>query len=201
VGRNEETGESFRCNIQFYMAIEGLCGWHSNHNADVPWVQAVSCADVYSSDMNLTAVRMAALTGVVLNAVGTEMKLPFGGYGLTGVCNDTAALVDQALRGTTEIYPLTSTGRFLMHVRRRMQRLHDQLLAEQAMDMSAETRDLEKLAQATKDIPSDLHASPGDAADSARRMRRCLPPNELPFQLMVESKNMMETIVEDVRNQ
>ena len=56
------------------MAIEGLCGWHSNHNADVPWVKSVSTTKVYTQDQALQAVRMAGLLAVTFNSVATEVR-------------------------------------------------------------------------------------------------------------------------------
>jgi hypothetical protein len=187
----DATGASNKCNIQHYMAIEGMCGWHSNHNASVPWIRPVDCGENMHGVKAVQAVRMAGLSAVILNAVGTELELPLGGYGLTGVCNDTSALLDQALRGETYIYPLTSTGRFLMHQARRIRALRKNL--EDLPNFKAEISDLDRLADATVHIPSDLHASPSNCADSSRRLLHCLP-QDLPFQMMVETKKIMEEI-------
>jgi hypothetical protein len=69
----DENGSPNKCNIQFYMAIEGLCGWHSNHNADVPWIKSVSTTDVYDTKTALRAVRMSGLLACTFNSIGTEM--------------------------------------------------------------------------------------------------------------------------------
>ena len=110
----DESGKSRKCDIQFYMAIEGMCGWHSNYNTDVPWVKGVSTTELYTTEQALTAIRMSGILACTFNAIGTDMALPFGGYGVLGVCNDTAALVDFAVRGETNMYPLLSTGRYLL---------------------------------------------------------------------------------------
>lgn len=190
--------EGSRANVQFYVAIEGLCGWHSNHNVDAPWIRGVSTCPVYEPAMAVDAVRLSSLCGVVLNCVATEMELPFGGYGLTGVCNDTAAIVDWALRGETNMHPLTSVGRFLLHVRRRMQKFKEAL--SQANEMEREVEDLDKLMRATTKVPSDLLASPTAAEESARRMLECFPPDdELAFALSVDCKRIMENLLEEVK--
>mmetsp|Transcript_11117 Transcript_11117/g.25852 ORF Transcript_11117/g.25852 Transcript_11117/m.25852 type:complete len:689 (+) Transcript_11117:234-2300(+) len=128
VGVNEATGKSRRCDIQFYMAIEGMCGWHSNHNIDAPWLEAVSTTNPYGKEDTLTAVRMCGIVGCAFNQIGTEMDLPFGGYGVLGVCNDTAAVIDRAIRGETNMYPLIATGRFLMHIAKFLGRFHECLI-------------------------------------------------------------------------
>jgi hypothetical protein len=69
----DENGTSHKCNIQFYMAIEGMCGWHSNHNTVVPWIKPVSTTDVYDTKTALRAVRMSGLLACTFNAIGTEM--------------------------------------------------------------------------------------------------------------------------------
>ena len=191
----DNTGLPNKCNIQQYMAIEGMCGWHSNHNANVPWIRPVDCGEVTEGEKTIQAVRMAGLSAVVLNAVGTDLELPFGGYGLTGVCNDTSALLYWALRKETSVYPLTSTGRFLMHQARRIRTLRNNL--EALPNFKTEIDDLNCLVNATVNIPSDLHASPSQCADSSRRLLHCLPP-DLPFQLMVDSKRIMEKILLEI---
>lgn len=66
--------EGTKCDIQFYVAIEGLCGWHSNHNADVPWVRAVSTTEIYDRNQTLQAVRMAGLLAVTFNSLATKVS-------------------------------------------------------------------------------------------------------------------------------
>lgn len=62
-----------KCDIQFYVAIEGLCAWHSNHNVDVPWIKPVSTTNLYDRKQSLQAVRMAGLLAVTFNALATEV--------------------------------------------------------------------------------------------------------------------------------
>lgn len=184
-------GKKSKCNIQFYMAIEGMCGWHSNHNVDVPWIIATASTEPYSKEKALQAVRMASLLSVTFNAIGTEQKLPFGGYGVLGVCNDTAALLDQAIRGTTNMYPLVSTGRYLMHIAKRLVALRIGLL--NASKLEEELKDIQQMIAAIMDISSDLQASPSNALDATRRYLACLPRASV-FQLEAESKEIMTRI-------
>lgn len=68
-------GEGNRCNIQFYAAIEGLCGWHSNHNFDVPWYEKTRIAKVYNKEQTLEAVRLIGLLATVVNTIATEVRV------------------------------------------------------------------------------------------------------------------------------
>jgi hypothetical protein len=65
-----------KLDIQFYVAIEGMCGWHSNHNVDVPWVKAVPTTKVYSRAQTIQAVRLAGLLATTFNALATEVDSP-----------------------------------------------------------------------------------------------------------------------------
>ncbi len=67
------------CDIQFYVAIEGLCGWHSNHNVDVPWLRPVSTTEPYDRIQQVQAVRMAALLAVTFNSLATEVSAESAG--------------------------------------------------------------------------------------------------------------------------
>jgi len=95
----DENGNSNKCSLANFMAIDGMAGWHSNEYVDAKWLDYVQAGKEHRNEAVLDVVRMEGLLSTVLNATGTELDLPFGGYGLTGVCNDSAALLDQALEG------------------------------------------------------------------------------------------------------
>jgi hypothetical protein len=139
----------------------------------------------------VAAVRIASLSAVTTNTVGTELELPFGGYGLTGVCNDSAAIVEYAMRGNTSVYPLTSIGRYLTHSVRRAQKLKERL--QRQPNMEKEIKAMDRIIGTFMNMPTDVHASPSHAIFSAERLIGSLPPG-LPFQSMVESKEVMERI-------
>ena len=178
--------------LQHFNGIEGFCGWQSNEHPEVPFNVAVETGPRLKGNDAVRAARIAALYATVLNGLSTELKLPFGGYGLTAVCNDSAALVQQCLYNATTIYPMTSVGRFLLRTQRYGDRLADQLNSHEDLDL--EVQDLYLITTAMKKIPSDLNASPGNAQDAARRMLATLQPN-LPFLLAKDSKNVMESIL------
>ena len=192
-------GQSNKCNIQFYMAIEGMCGWHSNHNVDVPWVEPVSTTRIYDQEEALMAVRMSGILACTFNQIGTEMDLPFGGYGVLGVCNDTAAIIDFAVRGETNMYPLLSTGRFLMHIAKFLADFHEGLLlnskgedGKPSKKMKASIADTIRLASAACNMQSDIHCSPKQMAGAARRYTSNYPTAY--FQISEDSKEVMQEI-------
>ena len=199
VGRN-------KCDVQFYMAIDGMCGWHSNHNPDFPWQSLNPTTDAYRREDALKAVRLCGIVACVYNQIGTEMELPFGGYGLIGVCNDTVALVDRAVRGETDIYPLMTTGRFLSHTAAFLTNYHDRMVAGGGSGdggdarMEAAARDVLLLASAAFGMESDIHCAPNEIADVARRF--AVNYSKPIWQINRESHNVMKEILqqhEDIR--
>jgi hypothetical protein len=145
------------------------------------------------------ATRIAGLYANVLNGLATAHDLPYGGYGTTAVCNDSAALVQQCLYGENTIYPMTSIGRYMQRCIYYAQSIREQLALHE--NMEEETRDLVEIVQAMKNLPSDINATPANAASAARRML-CTLQNERPFVLMDDAKRAMEALlVEDEMEQ
>jgi hypothetical protein len=184
------------------MAIDGLCGWHSNHHvANVPWIQTTDCSPIWQNDkMVIDSVRTAGLLAVIINTVGTKYHLPFGGYGLTGVCNDSAALIEYALSGTTNVYPLTFNGKFAMHnlrvardLYRTLERQRDGSSTHGSDPVSADLASLERLIGATMNLFSDTNTLPSEAADQCRRYLFC-QPKDAPFSLTVQSRKVIEAV-------
>ena len=66
----------------------------------------MDCGEVMRGDKMIDSIRTAAMEAVVFNVTGTRLELPHGGYGLMGVCNDSAAIIQYALSGKVDIYPL-----------------------------------------------------------------------------------------------
>jgi hypothetical protein len=101
------------------------------------------------------------------------MKLPFGGYGVLGMCNDSATLIDFAIRGKTMSYPLLSTGRFLIHIVSYLAKLKDEFMAlrgtlkDEKLDHIV--FDATSLIKSTSRLPSDLHISPSTLIDTSAR--------------------------------
>jgi hypothetical protein len=188
-----------KCDVQFYVSIDGMCGWNSNHNPQVPWKQQVSTAPIYTRTQALAAVRTTGLVAVTFNSIATEMNLPFGGYGVLGVCNDSAGLVDTAIRGETNLYPLISTDRFLWHTLRRLVRLQASLQQAQAESSTTHNlqlllEDIQNLIRAASTMESDIHSSPSRLTSAKRRYDACYPISI--FRLTAKSKQMLQTEVE-----
>lgn len=195
---NRADGSINRCSIQHFIAIDGFCGWHSNHDANMPWLADVNCDTPVTGKEAVRASRLAGLYACVLNGLGTEMDLPFGGYGLTGVCNDSAALLEHCMYGKSNIYPMTSIGRFLMHSLRYTRDFRTRLTLQPGND--EELEDLGDILKSMREIPSDVHAAPANARSAAERMLYFLPEDP-PFKILDETKRIMGEILQEERDE
>lgn len=105
-----------------------------------------------------------------------------------GVCNDTAALVDFAVRGSTNMYPLLSTGRFLMHTAAHLVDTHQKL--SKYDDMKVIAKDARRLASAACFMESDIHCSPTQLIGAVRRFNANYPDSF--FQITDDSREIMQ---------
>jgi hypothetical protein len=181
------------------MAIDGLCGWHSNHNVNVPWIEVVELSSVMTGTDAVEAVQVAALEAVIINTVGTKHNLPFGGYGLVGVCNDTAGLIQHSLEGTTNVYPLTFNGKFAMHNLRTARELRSNLCRQHILDCSSAIASVDRLIRAIASLSSDVNTMPAEAVNQCKR-QLIGQPKLPPFALMLESAKIIQSILDELQN-
>jgi len=183
-------------NIQHFISIDGLCAFASNNNVDVPWIKDIDCGSRLKGTDVLPAVRLAAIQALIVTTVGSDFKLPNGGYGINGVCNDTAAWLEQALFGSTHIYPITITGRFAIHMMRRARELETQFQAKK--DFEAEAQATRDLLQGLTRLPSDMTNLPSGALDQCRRQLHCMHP-ERPFKLMLRTESIIKNVQKEMK--
>jgi len=157
--------------LQFYVSIGGLCSFHPDEDQFAPWAAKTSLAEIYSPEMALKAIRMCAVVAVTFNRIATEFNLPFGGYGILGMCNDSATIVDFAIRNKhTNAYPLLSTGRYLNHIVNYFIKLKEELTKScERSKLQPVIEDILCLIKSTSCLPSDLHISPESEIDMSRR--------------------------------
>lgn len=175
------------CAIQFYVSAEGLTAFYANQDVDVPWLERVPLSRMYTNAEAVTAVRMAGMVAHVYNKIGADMNLPCGGYGVLGMCNDSATIIDYAIRGETTAYPLLATGRYLNHIFNYLVDLKDGLKNDP--EMGKAVNDLKKLIKSSVKMPNDLHVSPATITDCAKRFNATY--SKCVFQKTEDSKAVM----------
>jgi len=107
----------------------------------------------------------------------------------------TAALVEFAVRGSTNMYPLVSTGRFLMHTATNLTEFYNKLSEDK--DMEKVATDARRLASAACFMGSDIHCSPSQMIGATRRFLANYPTSY--FQITEDSRQIMERVLNEYR--
>lgn len=185
--------------LQFYVSIGGLTCFHPDQDQDAPWAAKTSLADVYPHDVAVRAIRMCAIVAVTFNRIAAELNLPNGGYGILGMCNDSSTLIDFALRGETNSYPLLSTGRYLNHIVSYLIKLKDELSKNSCKGSKVEPvyDDILCLIRSTSRIPSDLHISPTTLVGMSERYDKTYGVSV--FQITADAKAILREMANTAR--
>ena len=127
----------------------------------------------------LHAAALCANLSDVINDVAAAAGLAMNGYGVTGVCNDSVAVVQQAITGHSTGYPLFMRDQVLLPEIEL--RLHDRNRRDDAA--------LRELKAAMALAPSDEAMN----ASSAARARASIPwqPGAEPFESTVRARAIL----------
>ena len=130
-------------------------------------------------DKALEAVKLAGVFTDVVQQSARKLDLYADGYGITGVCNDSVAVVQQAVTGRADAYPLLMKDEVLYGALK--ERLGD---ANKADDPT-----YREIRRAMKDLPSDVHAN----SSSRRRALASLPwaAGKEPFVSSEEARRIL----------
>ena len=175
--------------LQYYQGTEGLNGWAAMNDLDRPWQNGRSNGSVQYSptvfrDQQLSdAVELCELMGAVHNSEASMHNLHLGGYGAIGFCIDSTALLEYALTGHTNLFPLTLGGLW----RERLSAELDHLL-EQNMRPNEEAVDRYK--RAIENMPQDLYHTIETRKDAKRRLLAS-QPSYSPF-LLIQDLNQQK---------
>lgn len=167
--------------LQWFQGTGGLCGWdalndlhrpwqNDRHNGTVRYLGEPFTAQEYAGLMHLSA-----LIALVHNQEATAHHLRLGGYGSLGFCLDSTALLQFALRGVCDFYPLVLSGLW----RERLDRRAAALAARADLDGQW----LARYRAALRDLPLD-YSHHGAGADQARRRLQASLPLNSPFALV-----------------
>lgn len=102
-GPNNKDG--FDADLKWFQGISGT-GFFAGGLAATPTWCGKKIADTYSGEKAVEALELAGLMGDVINKSAKAQQLAVGGYGVTGVCNDSVAIIQQAMSGHVTAYPL-----------------------------------------------------------------------------------------------
>ncbi|MFN9991392.1 MAG: arginine repressor, partial [Cyanobacteriota bacterium] len=115
---------------------------------------------------------------LVHNLEASERHLLHGGYGPLGLCIDSAALLQQALEGRCQVFPVLLGGIWRERLLKRSQRV----LATAPLG-EGQRRTLEGYQRALGALPYDGFLQGAGAAQALERLRACQPSSS-PFVLV-----------------
>ena len=168
--------------LQYYQGVEGLNGWAALNELHRPWQNDRSNGTVAYQSSELRGEQLAEtldlceLMGAVHNSEARFSHLHMGGYGALGFCIDSTALLEQAITGRTNLFPLTLGDLW----RQRLQRqLHQQLESGlQATDDS-----VSRYRLSLDQLPQDLCHNSQSRHGALRRLTASQPRHS-PFTLV-----------------
>ena len=170
--------------LQWYQGTGGLCGWDGLNDLRRPWQNDHQSGTVRYLGEPFTAaqlpdlMRLCEVIAHVHNLEASESHLRLGGYGSLGFCIDSTGLLQQALCGRCDLFPLVLPGLWRQRLQRRCRTLVD-AGAVPASAMSA----VDAYRRALVDLPLDLSHHGTSAADAWRRLQASLPLRS-PFALI-----------------
>jgi hypothetical protein len=172
-------------------------------DGDVKWYQGVPNTGFFACDLMrkstwtgsvevarldqrqaLQAASLAAVLGDVIQDVSAQKNLAMSGYGVTGVCNDSVAILQQALTGSVTGYPLFMRDDVLLP------EIDKRLADQNRRDDGA----LKTLKAAIQQVPSDdKPLAPATSSSAKARALASIPwtPGDEPFVSVQEARTIL----------
>jgi len=162
--------------LQWYQGTGGLCGWDGLNDLRRPWQNDPHTGTVRYLGEPLDGPQLSALMplceliALVHNLEASASHLRLGGYGSLGFCIDSTALLQQALCGRCDLFPLVLPGLWRERLLRRCSKLvEDGLVRTAALPVVASYR------RALGDLPLDFSHHGSTVSDAWRRLQASLP--------------------------
>jgi hypothetical protein len=162
--------------LQWYQGTGGLCGWDGLNDLRRPWQNDPQTGtvrylgDPFEGEQLPALMPLCELIALVHNLEASESHLRLGGYGSLGFCIDSTALLQQALSGCCDLFPLVLPGLWRERLLRRCS-----ALVEDGVVTTAALPVLEAYRRALVDLPLDFSHHGSTVNDAWRRLRASLP--------------------------
>ena len=168
--------------LQYYQGVEGLNGWAALNELHRPWQNDRSNGTVAYQATELRGehlgetLDLCELMAAVHNSEAQLNHLQMGGYGALGFCIDSTALLEQAITGRTNLFPLTLGDLW-------RQRLHRQLHQQLDAGLQATDDSVNRYCLALEQLPQDLFHDNQSRPDAGLRLKASQPRHS-PFALV-----------------
>ena len=141
-------GPDLNTAVEFYQGTHGTHFYPSVVVKGESWVGIRNSA-IYKGDTALKALKASALYLDALQGISREDALFAGGYGQSGICNDSVAVIEMLLNGKATVYPLlVDKKRVLAYL---------DTLVKKRPTMAARYREI---YEAVEQTPSDVTPNP-----------------------------------------
>jgi len=180
--------------VQYYEGVEGFCGWHPENNPEKPWQIGDAMAVVHDrfefgdEEAISRLFQYTSIGSAASNLSASKQKLPFGGYGANGVCIDSVALIQAAIRADekTTLYPILMFGAGRQELVLSIMSIYESMGSHRDASKRAFAEDCLKLVGILRAFPNDIAPSIPDIPNICQRMLTTTPPNA-PFALLEHS--------------
>lgn len=141
-GDNTE-GPGFDADLKWYQGTEGTGFFPDKLTQSSPWTGSQHREIGQGADA-IEAVKLAGMFSDSVNQAADEQNLWLSGYGATGVCNDSVAVIEHAMTGRNLTYPLFMSDEALLPE-----------LTERMAAGSADSASYQRLIDSVNTLPSD----------------------------------------------
>lgn len=167
--------------VDWYQDVGTFTGFMAPFSKIWPWHAPFQHAHWRNAtkEQQVLALLACGELSAVNNELVSKLGLAAAGYGYTGVCNDSVAIVEGATFGLDKIsvFPLLLAGQARTDI---IQMIKERMLSSPPQQRYA----LERIQQAVTNMPCDIDTTPGEVKDTCRRICAMLPKEEnCPFEL------------------
>ncbi len=171
-------GPKLDSQVRYFQGTDGTGFFPRGTSAEPKWLGRAVHGEVKGDDA-LKAISLAGALGDVIGKAAKDLNLYAEGYGVTGVCNDSVAVVQQALMGRADQYPLLMRDEVLFGELQK--RLSDSDRRDDPL--------YQALSKAIAEVPSDAQSN----ATLRERALKSLPwePGQEPFTSTVDARRIL----------
>lgn len=171
-------GTGVDADLKWYQGISGTGFFADKLFEDVQWAGGQT-RELGSGNTAIEAIQLAGLMSDTINASAQEQGLWLGGYGKTGVCNDSVAVIEHAMTGKNLTYPLLMQDDMLLPE-----------LQERIQKGGPDTASFERLVETVNTLPSDMVTNETSFARAASSIPWA--EGQEPFQSSVDARRILE---------
>ena len=184
--------------IQCYQGNEGLNGWAALNDLHRPWQNDRENGSVKYSGKLLSmeklseAMDLSDVIARIHNNESSQMNLRCGGYGSIGFCIDSTGLLEFAISGNTNQFPLTLNGVW----RERLANLAKQIAEKTKQPLDKTYTAIERYREALEKMPCDIDIRKSEKNDALQRLCNS-QPSESPFKTIQKIKDIESEIAKN----